>query len=105
MATHPDKISNQYMIRQNVEALGTWIEGFLRDCRGRDLSPFTIEYYRAQLAAFETFARARNVIQVHEITADVIRSYLIHLEETNHNAGGRHAKYRALRAFLLPLAG
>ena len=63
MTTRPDKISNQYMIRQNVEALGTWIEGFLRDRRGRDLSPFTIEYYRAQLAAFETFARARNVIQ------------------------------------------
>jgi site-specific recombinase XerD len=41
------------------------------------------------------------VIQVPEITADVIRSYLIHLEETNHNPGGRHAKYRALRAFLL----
>ena len=49
-----------------MEALGPWIEGFLRDCRVSDLSPFTIEYYRAQLAAFETFARARNVIQVHD---------------------------------------
>jgi site-specific recombinase XerD len=101
MIKHPDKTTNQHMIQHNVEALSKWIEGFLRDCRVRDLSPFTIEYYRAQLAAFETFARAHNVIQVPEISADLIRSYLLELEATGHNPGGRHAKYRAVRAFLL----
>ena len=46
----------------------------MRDCGVWDLSPFTIEYYRVQLAAFETFARAQNVIQVPEITADLLRA-------------------------------
>ncbi len=88
------------MIRQNPEALRAWIEGFLRDCRVRDLSPFTIEYYRAQLAAFERFAASQAVSQVPQITADVLRAYLLQLEATGHNPGGRHAKYRAVRAFL-----
>jgi site-specific recombinase XerD len=101
MIKYPKQTANQYMIRQKLEALETWIEGFLRDCRVRDLSTFTIEYYRAQLAAFASFARAHDVIQVPEITADLLRSYLLELEATGHNPGGRHAKYRAVRAFLL----
>ena len=88
------------MIRQKVEGLKTWIEAFLRDCRVRELSPFTIEFYRSQLAAFERFARAHAVTQVTQITPDLIRAYLLQLAATGHNPGGRHAKYRAVRAFL-----
>ena len=86
MTTHPEKTVNQYMIRQNVEALKTWIDGFLRDCRVRDLSPFTVEYYRAQLAHFETYAQAHDVIQVPEITADLLRAYLLELEDLESTA-------------------
>jgi Site-specific recombinase XerD len=101
MTHHPEKTVNRHMIRQNAEALKAWIEGFLRDCRVRDLSPFTIEYYRAQLILFEAYCTAHDVIQVPEITADLLRAYLLELEATGHNPGGRHANYRALRAFLL----
>ena len=88
------------MIRQKAEALKIWIEGFLRDCKVRDLSAFTIEFYRAQLAAFESFCRAHEVTQVQQINTDLIRAYLLQLEATGPNRGGRHAKYRAVRAFL-----
>jgi integrase/recombinase XerD len=101
MTRNENKTENQHMIRQNAEALKTWIEGFLRDCRVRDLSPFTVEYYRAQLADFQRFAASHNVSQVPQITADLMRAYLLQLEDTGHNPGGRHAKYRAVRAFLL----
>jgi len=101
MTPNPEKTGNQHMIRQNMEALKTWIEGFLRDCRVRDLSSFTVEYYGAQLAHFETYAQAHNVTQVPEITANLLRTCLLELESTGHNPGGRHAKYRAVRAFLL----
>lgn len=101
MIRNPEKTINQYMIRPKTEALTMWIEGFLRDCRVRELSPFTIQYYRAELATFEKFARAQNVTQVPEITPDLLREYLLELEATGHNPGGRHAKYRAVRAFLL----
>lgn len=101
MIRNPEKTINQYMIRPKTEALTMWIESFLRDCRVRELSPFTIQYYRAELATFEKFARAQNVTQVPEITPDLLREYLLELEATGHNPGGRHAKYRAVRAFLL----
>jgi integrase/recombinase XerD len=88
------------MIRIKVFSLKAWIDAFLRDCQVRDLSPFTIEYYRAQLANFQTFAKSNDVIEVTQVTADLLRMYLLDLEATRHNAGGRHAKYRAVRAFL-----
>src|SRR5690349_9411913 len=37
-------MSNQRMTR---ETLSAWAEGFLRDCRARDLSAHTVKYYRA----------------------------------------------------------
>jgi integrase/recombinase XerD len=90
-------MSNQRMTR---DALRAWVEGFLRDCRARDLSAHTVEYYRAQLADFEKFVRLQDATAVTDITPDLIRGYLLHLAESGHNPGGRHAKYRALRAFL-----
>jgi hypothetical protein len=69
---HNDKKSaSQYMIRQKAEALKTWIDGFIRDCCVRDLSPFTIEYYRSQLAAFEKFCNVNHGAQITDITPDV----------------------------------
>lgn len=37
---------------------------------------------------------------IHQITPAFIREFLLYLEETNHNPGGRHAAFRTLRAFL-----
>jgi integrase/recombinase XerC/integrase/recombinase XerD len=45
----------------------------------------------------EKFCHARDVIEVQDLTADLLRAYLLELEETGHNPGGRHAKYRAVR--------
>ena len=80
--------------------LSAWVEAFLRDCRTRELSPFTIEYYRAQLATFLTFCQAQDVSELEHITPDIIRAYLLELEAAGHNAGGRHSKYRAVRVFM-----
>ena len=85
---------------RNQDMIRKWIDAFIRDCRVRDLSPFTVEYYRAQLAAFEAFTRAQDVTTIPAISPDLIRAYLLQLEATGHNAGGRHAKYRAVRVFL-----
>jgi len=90
-------MTNEYMTRLKFSA---WVDAFLRDCKSRQLSPFTIEYYRAQLAAFATFCQAQDVIEVEQINPDMIRAYMFDLEATGHNAGGRHAKYRGVRVFL-----
>jgi len=40
------------------------------------------------------------VTQISQLTPTLLRQYLLYLEETGHNEGGRHAAYRTLRAFL-----
>ena len=90
----------RHALSSKAKALKLWIEGFIHDCRARDLSPHTVEFYCAGLADFERFANEEGADQVTDITADLLRSYLLHLEETGRNPGGRHAKYRAVRAFL-----
>jgi hypothetical protein len=50
MPSNGKKATNQYMIRQDAEALTKWIDGFLRDYRVRDLSPHTRGFYGASLA-------------------------------------------------------
>jgi integrase/recombinase XerD len=95
------KTQSQYMIRLKFFGLQTWIDAFIRDCKSRDLSPHTVTFYAAQLAAFVAFCTSHDVSEVESITADMIRAYLLQLEATGHNPGGRHAKFRALRAFLL----
>ena len=90
-------MTNQYMTRLKLSA---WIDAFLRDCKARELSPYTVEFYRLQLAAFATFCQARDILEVEHITPDLIRAYMLDLEATGHNPGGRHAKYRAVRVFL-----
>jgi site-specific recombinase XerD len=36
---------------------------------------------------------------VDAVKANHLRAFLVHLEETDHNAGGRHQYYRTLKAF------
>src|SRR5258706_10885708 len=97
MTQPPTNKASQYMTRLKISA---WIEAFLRDCKGGELSAFTIEYCRARLAAFATFCQAQDVIEVEHITPDLIRVYMLELEATGRNPGGRHAKYRGVRVFL-----
>jgi hypothetical protein len=81
------------MIRQDIDI-------FLRDCRSRSLSHHTVAYYRRQLAFFQAYCESLGVLVTENITVDHLRQYLISLEE-KHNPGGRHARYRAVKVFML----
>jgi site-specific recombinase XerD len=81
------------MIQQDIEI-------FMRDCRSRSLSHHTVAYYRRQLTFFQAYCESLEVQKTEDITADLLRQYLISLEE-KHNPGGRHARYRAVKVFML----
>jgi integrase/recombinase XerD len=74
-------------------------EAFLTDCHIRRLSPQTIEYYQCKLTGFIAFAEAQQAKNLDQVDAALLRRFFLWLEETGHNAGGRHAFFRALRAF------
>ena len=78
----------------------TWFEAFLIDRKARGLASGTLRFYRFKLKLFSDFCETQVVTQISQLTPTLLRQYLLYLEETGHNAGGRHAAYRTLRAFL-----
>jgi site-specific recombinase XerD len=74
------------------------LSGFITDRRSRQLSPRTIDYYQEKLTAFRKFIGEQGIEHLREITAEVLRLYMLNLSRTCTN-GGIHAHYRALRSF------
>ncbi len=74
-------------------------EAYLSDCHIRQIAPRTVEFYREKLARFIAFSEAQQAVSLEQITPDHLRRFFLWLEQNGNNAGGRHAYYRALRAF------
>lgn len=71
--------------------------GFLVDAKSRGLSPNTIRGYTNELNALLTWLERQGVVALDELTADVLRKYLLSLQERR-NAGGQFAGYRVIRS-------
>jgi integrase/recombinase XerD len=79
----------------------TWMEAFLIDRKANGLAPGTLRFYRIKLKMFADYCEAQAIKQISQITLTIIRQYLLYLDENNHNPGGKHAIFRAIRAFFL----
>lgn len=80
--------------------LDAWIEQFLVDRRAQNLSKNTVLWYRDRINRLLEYCETQAITQISQLTPDAIRRFMLWLESTGHNAGGQHACYRALRAFL-----
>lgn len=83
------------------EDILTWIEAFLIDRKARGCANGTLVFYQQKMKSFADFCGSQVVSKKSQITPTLVRQYLLYLEDTDHNPRGRHAAYRALRAFLL----
>ncbi|NLF02021.1 MAG: tyrosine-type recombinase/integrase [Anaerolineales bacterium] len=81
-------------------ALDEDIAEFLFDREARGLSQGTLRFYRQKLALVQSYSRSVGISSTSELSTKAIREMLVQLQR-NHNAGGVHAAYRAVRAFLL----
>ena len=95
------KIPDTQVIIQVNDYLLTWIEGFLIDRKARGLTKNTILYYSRKLKQFNEFAETQAVNRVSQIDSNLIRQFLLWLENTDHNEGGKLTAFRALKAFPL----
>lgn len=75
------------------------VESFLIDRKSQGLSPETIDFYTKKLKYFLKYCEGQSLTQISQLTADLIRRYILELSET-HNPGGVHACFRPLRSFL-----
>ncbi|MDP2995497.1 MAG: tyrosine-type recombinase/integrase [Anaerolineales bacterium] len=97
------KIETQRTLQvSNVDDyLLNWLEAFLIDRKASGLANGTLRFYRQKIKLFSDYCDALAVKQIGQITPSFLRQYLLYLEESGHNPGGRHAAFRLLRAFFL----
>lgn len=81
--------------------LQRWMRGFIVDRKTQNVSPSTIKFYGVEFRRFSAYCEERGVMSVLEITPDLLRFYLLHLEQTGRNPGGVNAGYRAIKSFLI----
>jgi site-specific recombinase XerD len=77
------------------------LEVFLIDRKATGVAEGTLRFYRQKIKLFSDYCDDQAVKQIGQITPSFLRQYLLYLEESGHNAGGRHAAFRTIRAFFL----
>jgi integrase/recombinase XerD len=82
------------------ESLLTWMEAFLNDRKARGMANGTLRFYNQKLRLFVNYCQPQAIEKIGQVTPAIIRQFLLHLEKSYHNPGGRHAAFRSLRAFL-----
>lgn len=80
-------------------ALHTWLRDFLLDVRAANRTDATLEFYREKLRRFLAFLEAQGITEPEGIQARQLRAFLVELSEER-TAGGVHAHWRAVRAFV-----
>jgi len=95
-------VESQNIICSTVldDSILVWAESFLNDRKARGSAEGTLDFYREKLKLFFSYCDALIIECIGQITPNLIRQYLLHLEITGHNPGGKHAAFRTLRAFL-----
>jgi len=73
------------MIIQVNDYLVTWIEGFLIDRKARGLTENTLLFYTRKLKQFNQFAETQAVTRLSQVDANLIRQFLLWMENTGHN--------------------
>jgi integrase/recombinase XerC/integrase/recombinase XerD len=76
------------------------VEAFLMDRKAQNMAAGTLYFYRMKLKLFGEYCGGQLIKTIDQITPDLIRQYLFHLENSGHNPGGIHACYRTLKTFL-----
>lgn len=80
--------------------LAQWVDGFIRARKAEGFTAGTLRFYGEKLPRFVAWCDLRNVTAPDEVTAEVVRDFMLHLEEQGNNAGGRRAYFKAIKTFL-----
>jgi len=96
-------IDTQRTIEKSLEDdyVFTVMAAVLIERNANGLAAGSLRFYRIKLKMFADYCDALAIKQIKQITPTLIRQYLLYLEETGHNPGGKHAIFRAIRAFFL----
>jgi len=91
------KLSNQRIQQIVYGTIRNVVNGFILERQSRGLSKRTISYYIEKLNYFCEYLDGLDVVDIREISPEIIRQYLFQLSNS-HTPGGVHAIFRAIRA-------
>jgi integrase/recombinase XerD len=95
--TKVDQASTSILHQILAGTVANIANGFLVDARSRGLSPNTIRSYTNEINALLAWLDKQGVVNFDELTADLLRKYLLALQERR-NPGGQFAGYRVIRS-------
>ncbi len=84
---------------ENQKPISAWIVSFLVDKKAA-ISYGTVVLYKDKLKEFASYCQSQTVSNVEQISPDLLRRFMLHLEQTGHNSGGIHGYYRVIETFL-----
>lgn len=82
-----------------IRELLLMLDSFILDCEARSLRPSTIESYRMYNLWFLEFAGDKGILRVEDITAPIVRAYLVHLQGRGWKQTSIASAYRMIRVF------
>ena len=77
----------------------TWLEAFLVDRKATGITTGNLRFYRQKIKLFSAYCDTQAIKGIGQITPSYLRQFLLYLEESGHNPGGRHVAFRT-RDFL-----
>jgi site-specific recombinase XerD len=77
-----------------------WVEQFLKAKKSENITKGTIVFYKLRLKVFTDYLETQEVKYISQITPNLIRDFLLLLEERGHNSGGIHGYFRSIKVFL-----
>ena len=90
-----------FQVSKVDDYLFTWFDAFLIDRKSAGVADGTLRFYHQKFKLFLDFCETQAVNQISQINPSFLRQFLLALEESGHNPGGRHAAFRTIRAFFL----
>lgn len=91
------KVHNQEQpLNLNTPLYNSVSDSFITDCRSKGLSPATIRLYTNETERLRDYLDSLGVGYFHEITAELLRNYFIHVSQS-HNSGGVDLAYRVIK--------
>lgn len=94
------EIKSEQWIIADLDNVLSWIDAFILDRKARNSSRGSIHFYRYKLGKFWQNCQLRGTNQTKQITPELLRNFLLWLEEEGHSEGGRFTFYRAMKTFL-----
>lgn len=92
-------VTNQVLLQIVAGTVPHFINGFLTKRQSRGLSKHTIKYCRNELSYFREYLGGIGVVELAEVTSDLIRHYLLNLGKRP-NQGVVHLAFRAIKAWV-----